>query len=132
MVDDDPDLLHSLRALLECYAYRVTVAENAQSAIAAVSMQVPDLVLTDIYMPGSDGFELINELRRNNTALPVVAMSGGGSVGRYDNLSIATHLGAAAVIDKPFSNASLIATIERVLEGARSNGVGAHGAGSAA
>jgi DNA-binding NtrC family response regulator len=93
------------------------MAENAAAAIAAVTAQRPDLVLTDIYMPDADGFELINSLRRHNVTVPVVAMSGGGRVGSYDNLSIATHLGAAAVIDKPFSNASLIDTIERVIAG---------------
>jgi DNA-binding NtrC family response regulator len=116
-VDDDPDLLQSLRVLLEAYDYRVVMAENAAAAIAAVTEQGPDLVLTDIYMPDADGFELINSLRRHNLTVPVVAMSGGGRVGSYDNLSIATHLGAAAVIDKPFSNASLIDTIERVIAG---------------
>jgi DNA-binding NtrC family response regulator len=115
VVDDDPDLLQSLRVLLEAYDYRVVMAANAAAAIAAVTAQAPDLVLTDIYMPDADGFELINALRERNVSVPVVAMSGGGRAGNYDNLAIATHLGAAAVIDKPFSNASLIDTIERVL-----------------
>ena len=79
--------------------------------------RLPDLVLTDIYMPDADGFELINALRQRNLNVPVVAMSGGTRAGSYDNLSIATHLGAAAVIDKPFSNASLIDTIDRVIVG---------------
>jgi len=93
------------------------MAPNAAAAIAAVTERQPDVVLTDIYMPDADGFELINALREHNVSVPVVAMSGGGRVGGYDNLSVATHLGAAAVIDKPFSNASLIETIERVLSG---------------
>ena len=115
VVDDDPDLLQSLRVLLESYDYQVVMAPNAAAAIAAVTERAPDLVLTDIYMPDADGFELINALRQHNLTVPVIAMSGGGRVGGYDNLSVATHLGAAAVIDKPFSNASLIETIGRVL-----------------
>ncbi|MDQ7251215.1 response regulator [Dongia sedimenti] len=114
-MDDDQDLLQSLRVLLEAYDYRVVMAQNAAAAIDAVTNRAPDLVLTDIYMPDADGFELINALRQHDASVPVVAMSGGGRVGSYDNLSIATHLGASAVIDKPFSNASLIETIERVL-----------------
>jgi DNA-binding NtrC family response regulator len=119
VVDDDPDLLQSLRVLLEAYDYHVIMAANAAAAITGVAEQQPDLVLTDIYMPDADGFELINALRERNLTVPVVAMSGGGRAGGYDNLSIATHLGAAAVIDKPFSNASLIETIERVLSSQR-------------
>lgn len=122
IVDDDPDLLQSLRVLLEAYEYRVVLAANAAAAITAVTARAPDLVLTDIYMPDADGFELINALRRQDPILPVVAMSGGGRVGSYDNLTIAKHLGAAAVIDKPFSNASLIETIERVLTDRKRNG----------
>ena len=117
VVDDDPDLLQSLRVLLETYDYTVAIAGNAAAALAAVTERPPDVVLTDIYMPDADGFELINALREKNATVPVIAMSGGGRVGGYDNLSIATHLGAAAVIDKPFSNASLIDTIERVIAG---------------
>jgi two-component system chemotaxis response regulator CheY len=117
VVDDDPDLLQSLRVLLEAYDYRVILAGDAEAAVTAVAEQKPDLVLTDIYMPDADGFELINALRQRNLMVPVIAMSGGGRIGNYDNLSIATHLGAAAVIDKPFSNASLIDTIERVVTG---------------
>jgi DNA-binding NtrC family response regulator len=117
VVDDDPDLLQSLRVLLEAYDYGVIMAANAAAAVAAVTEQAPDLVLTDIYMPDADGIELINTLRQHDVTVPVIAMSGGGRLGGYDNLSIATHLGAAAVIDKPFSNASLIDTIERVLAG---------------
>jgi YesN/AraC family two-component response regulator len=93
------------------------MAPNAAAAIAAVAEQKLDLVLTDIYMPDADGFELINALRQQNVTVPIVAMSGGGRSGSYDNLAIATHLGAAAVIDKPFSNTSLIDTIERVIAG---------------
>jgi len=121
VVDDDPDLLQSLRVLLEAYEYSVIMAPNAAAAIAAVGDNKPDLVLTDIYMPDADGFELINALRHAGLTVPVVAMSGGGRVGNYDNLAIATHLGAAAVIDKPFSNASLIDTIERVLAEQKGN-----------
>ena len=117
VVDDDPDLLQSLRVLLEAYDYNVVMAANAAAAISAVAEKQLDLVLTDIYMPDADGFELINALRQRNVTVPIVAMSGGGRSGSYDNLAIATHLGAAAVIDKPFSNTSLIDTIERVIAG---------------
>lgn len=122
VVDDDPDLLQSLAVLLEAYEYGVVMAANAAAAVAAVVERRPDLVLTDIYMPDADGFELINALRRRDLAVPVIAMSGGSRGTSYDNLSIATHLGAAAVIDKPFSNASLIDTIERVLAGRKGAG----------
>ena len=70
VVDDDPDLLQSLRVLLESYDYLVIMAANAAAAIAAVTEQKPDLVLTDIYMPDADGFELRSSLVADAEQLP--------------------------------------------------------------
>jgi CheY-like chemotaxis protein len=67
-------------------------------------------------MPTGDGFELLNWLRNNGLQIPVIAMSGSSSgSGEYDQLSVAAHLGAAAVIDKPFRQSKLVETIDRVL-----------------
>ncbi len=80
--------------------YRVVLAGNAAAAIRAMDVECPDLVLTDIYMDGGDGYELISALRKGGSAIPVVAMSAGRA--GYDTLISALHLGADAVIDKPF------------------------------
>jgi CheY-like chemotaxis protein len=85
-------------------------------AIESVIHHMPDIIITDIYMPAGDGFELINWLRTHGMTIPVIAMSGSSSgTGEYDQLSVAEHLGAAAVIDKPFRQSKLVETIDRVL-----------------
>jgi two-component system, OmpR family, response regulator MprA len=116
IVDDDDALRDTLQRMVQSVGYDVTVATDAHAAIAAISARSPDIILTDIYMPAADGFELLNWLRNNAAGIPVIAMSGSSSsYGHYDQLSVAEHLGASAVIDKPFRQAKLVETIDRVL-----------------
>jgi CheY-like chemotaxis protein len=114
VVDDDEALRSMLRRMFESVRYKVILASDAEAAIAVVMDSPPDIILTDIYMPEADGFELINWLRKNGSAIPVIAMSGTVTP-RYDQLSIAENLGAAAVIEKPFRQAQVIETVDRVL-----------------
>jgi CheY-like chemotaxis protein len=111
VVDDEAAVRDSLSELLSGVGYRVIVAENARTALVQVDREDPDLVLTDIYMEMGDGYELISALRQRHAALPVVAMSAGRY--GYDTLQAALHLGANAVIDKPFPGAGLVETIDR-------------------
>jgi CheY-like chemotaxis protein len=116
IVDDDESLRDTLRRMCESVGYDVQCAEDARSAIMTVNDRQPDIIITDIYMPAGDGFELLNWLRNNGIRTPVIAMSGSASgSGEYDQLSVAEHLGAAAVIDKPFRQSKLVETIDRVL-----------------
>jgi CheY-like chemotaxis protein len=113
IVDDDGDFLDMLRRMLETAGYEVRCAVNAEAAIAAYLEQAPDLILTDVYMPEADGFELINWLR-SRKATPVIAMSGAYTA-PYNHLAVAEQLGAVAVIGKPFRRAALIEVIETAL-----------------
>jgi CheY-like chemotaxis protein len=116
IVDDDTGLRETIRRMVESVGYDVNCVENAHTAIAAVAKQAPDIIITDIYMPAGDGFELMNWLRNSGVSIPVIAMSGSSSgSGDYDQLSVAERLGAAAVIDKPFRQSKLVETIDRVL-----------------
>ncbi|MDQ7250780.1 response regulator [Dongia sedimenti] len=116
IVDDDPGLRDTLRRMIVSVGYGVDCVEDAHAAITAIGKRVPDIIITDIYMPAGDGFELLNWLRNQGMSIPVIAMSGSSSgAGDYDQLSVAEHLGAVAVIDKPFRQSKLIETIDRVL-----------------
>ena len=116
IVDDDAGLCETLRRMVASIGYEVACAEDARSAIAVIAKHTPDIIITDIYMPAGDGFELLNWLRNSAINIPVIAMSGSTSgSGEYDQLSVAEHLGAAAVLDKPFRQSKLVETIDRVL-----------------
>jgi len=118
IVDDDAGLRNTLGRMVASIGYDVYCCADAHSAIATVSKDPPDIIITDIYMPAGDGFELLNWLRNHDLRIPVIAMSGSSSgTGGYDQLSVAEHLGAVAVIDKPFRQSKLVETIDRVLAG---------------
>jgi len=122
IVDDDAALRMTLQRMLEPGSfghYIVECAQDGGEAIEAIKLRLPDLIITDIYMPVSDGFELINWMRAQSIEVPVLAMSGSGSTAKsyYDPLRVAERLGATAILDKPFRASQLIEAIDRVLAG---------------
>jgi CheY-like chemotaxis protein len=117
LVDDDEAIRASIRAMLEAYDYSVVEAGDSEAALRELAAARPDVILTDIYMPGADGLELINALRSWPEPIPIVAMSGGAKVHGMDALEIARKLGAVAIIDKPFRVSNLLEMIDRVTAG---------------
>jgi DNA-binding NtrC family response regulator len=116
VVDDDEAICRALSVALQMRGYDVLCAADARMAEQLVDARLPDLILTDIVMDEADGLELINTiLRVRKLSVPIVAMSGVASGYGFDSLAIAERLGAAATLTKPFSNALLVETIERVL-----------------
>jgi CheY-like chemotaxis protein len=116
VVDDDAGLRDSIRALLESLGFLVSTAANAREAIVEVGAQRPDLILTDIYMPEGDGYELISAMRSFGETIPIVAMSGGAlQYGIEDHLGMAKRLGAEATLPKPFRAAHLVEMVDRAI-----------------
>ena len=116
VVDDEPEIRSSVRAMLETYGYEVVEAGDSDAAVTALGTTRPDVILTDIYMPGADGIELINALRTWPERIPVIAMSG-GRIGGPDALAAAEKLGAVGIIDKPFRVSNLLEMVDRVIGG---------------
>jgi len=117
-IDDDPDMLATLRAILEPAGFDVETAATLVDAIGKVNIAAPDLIITDIYMPGGDGYELIMALRRYRIDAPIIAISGGAkSFHSDDHLGFAERLGAVATIAKPFRSQDLIAAVNRAIAG---------------
>ena len=76
-----------------------------------------DLVVTDIVMPETEGLEVLRQIRTAQPPVPVIVISGGGLGSGKDYLAMATMLGAAKVLLKPFPPAMLIAAITELLPG---------------
>jgi CheY-like chemotaxis protein len=112
VVDDEPELRDLMTRVLNRGGHRVTCAANGLEASRAVANQHFDVVVTDVIMPEKDGIQVINELRRKYPQVKIIAMSGGGHVSRDQYLKIAKGLGAHALLEKPFSNDELLATVE--------------------
>jgi len=117
VVDDEPDIRELVREILEDEGYRVSLAENGESARAAYTRGSPDLVLLDIWMPDVDGITLLREWSAGGGMdCPVVVMSGHGTV---ETAIEATRLGAHDFVQKPISLARLLAIVGQALESGR-------------
>ncbi len=75
LVEDDGVLLHLLSIILTHSGYDVRSAQDGFSALAAIRAEIPDILLSDLYMPGMSGFELLSVVRRRFPMIPVIAMS---------------------------------------------------------
>ncbi len=115
VVEDEEGVRTVVRAALEQVGYRVTTATNGIEATRLLEDGGYELVLTDVLMPDKDGIEVISDLRRECPELPIIAMSGGGRLPRDGYLAIARHLGAHAILQKPFTVDELLATVDRLL-----------------
>jgi CheY-like chemotaxis protein len=122
VVDDDEALRGSMRVMLETHGYAVIEAGDSEEALRVMDAARPDLVVTDIYMPGADGYELINALRSRREDVPIIAMSGGAQFAELNQLKTAERLGAVAVIDKPFRVHDLVEMVGRVISASASRG----------
>ena len=113
VVDDEPEIRHLVKEILEDEGYEVSVAENAEQARRARRLRRPDLVLLDIWMPDVDGITLLKEWSgENGPGMPVIIMSGHATV---ETAVEATRLGAYDFIEKPLSLAKLLLTVENTL-----------------
>jgi len=115
VVDDEPNIVMSLRFLMERAGFEVEVASTGHAAVAALERQPADLVLLDIMIPELDGFEVCQRIRANsawqNTKI-VMLTAKGREVERDKGLA----LGADDYVTKPFSTRDLVAMVERMLD----------------
>jgi PAS domain S-box-containing protein len=119
LADDNADMRRYIQRLLEQSHYSVEPVPDGLAALHACREQVPDLVLTDVMMPGLDGFELLRELRADpSTArIPVIVLSArAGEEARVEGM----EAGADDYLIKPFSARELLARVQAHLEIARS------------
>jgi CheY-like chemotaxis protein len=115
VVDDEAFMLDFVRRILETAGYKVITATAAAAGLAAYLAQQPDLVITDLIMPEKDGLELIQDLRRADPQVRIIAISGGGRSQYINALDAAKAFGARATLRKPFLPNVLLETVARVL-----------------
>jgi DNA-binding response OmpR family regulator len=114
VVDDEPNIVMSLRFLMQREGLEVEVASTGQAAVAALDRPPADLVLLDVMMPELDGFEVCQRIRDHpdwRTAKIVMLTAKGRDVEREKGLA----LGADAYVTKPFSTRDLVAKVKQML-----------------
>ena len=117
LVDDEPDIRGLITEILGDEGYEVAAADGAAAARDLRRARRPDLILLDIWMPGTDGITLLQEWSGGSGLdAPVIVMSGHGTI---ETAVEATRLGAYDFLEKPISLAKLVLTVERALEADR-------------
>jgi len=112
VVDDDPGLLLAVSETLRAEGYEVQTARRGSEAMVRVAEALPDLIISDIRMPGMDGLEVQEALQAKGVTLPVIIMTGHGDV----SLAVrAMKAGAVDFIEKPFQKAILLGAIEQAM-----------------
>lgn len=118
VVDDNPDICAFMQAALEGAGYEVRTAPEGAQGLAMLERRTADLIITDIFMPGQEGFETITRCRAEFPQSRIVVMSAGSVPGmKHDFLAAAGLLGVAATLRKPFSADQLLDTVRKVLQG---------------
>ncbi len=113
VIDDEPDIRMLVKEILEDEGYRVSTAKDADEARKRLKLELPDLVLLDIWMPKEDGISLLKECRRHyENKFPIVMMSGHGTI---ETAVESTRLGATAFLEKPLTMAKLLKAVKHAL-----------------
>src|SRR5512140_3863324 len=113
VIDDEAPIRDSLKMTLEYEGYDFIGAATGQEGLALVERDAPDLVLLDVKMPGMDGIEVLERLRNMNESLPVVVVSGHGTISTAVE---ATKKGAFDFIEKPFASERVLVSLRNALD----------------
>ncbi|HYD56373.1 MAG TPA: sigma 54-interacting transcriptional regulator [Burkholderiales bacterium] len=112
LVDDDKDLLQLIAMRLTAAGYAVTAVESGESALAALSVSRPQVVVTDLRMQGMDGLALFDAIHREAPSLPVVILTAHGTI---PEAVTATRRGVFSFLTKPFEPKVLLDTVAEAM-----------------
>ncbi len=113
IIDDESAILDTLRILLKNKGFQPEVAQGGKAGLEALKAGPPDVVLTDIRMPGVSGTDILQAAREIDTELPVILMTAQATL---QSAIAAVNAGAFYYIQKPFSNDELVAICQRAAE----------------
>jgi len=112
IVDDEASILKSLSGILADEGFETLTATNGYEALKILEIELPDLVLLDIWMPGIDGIDTLKEIKKIHPSTQVVMITGHGTIETAVN---ATKMGAYDFIEKPISIDKVIVAINNAL-----------------
>ncbi|MFM7520653.1 MAG: response regulator transcription factor [Planctomycetota bacterium] len=113
LVDDDEEIVESMRAVLESKGYEIIVARDGNQGLLLAERETPDLIVLDMMMPKRSGFLVLEQLRRSRPVPVKVVMITANEGSRHR--AYAEMLGVDDYIRKPFAMDRLLATVQRLL-----------------
>ena len=111
VVDDERDSRDTYKMLLESQGYTARTAESAEQALSFLEREFCHIILTDIMMPGMDGFEVLKALRTAGNTVPVLMLTARSDV---DDRVTGLDLGADDYLTKPFATKELLARVRAI------------------
>ncbi|MBW1643289.1 MAG: response regulator [Deltaproteobacteria bacterium] len=120
VIDDEKPTLKMFRLFLNAYGYEVFIAEDGQTGLEIYKKESPEIVFTDIKMPGMDGIEVLRKIKEINPLTEVIVVTGHGDM----DLAIqALNLGATDFINKPIGKIALDSALGRAEERIKLSGI---------
>ena len=113
LVDGDMDLLDTLVRLLGRQGYTCRVASSADDGIRAMEAESPDVVVTDLRMPGMDGLAVARHARQHRPPIPVILMTAYATSEAHEDVR---RMGGTTYVTKLFANADLVDAVRRAVE----------------
>ena len=115
LIDDMDAVRAAIGSVLRKSGHDIVEANNGTDGLSLFQSEKPDIVITDIMMPSTDGTDVIVSLKSNSSSTPVIAISGGTSgIPAETALSIAREMADASLV-KPFENEELLNTVNNLL-----------------
>ena len=113
LAEDEPNIVESLKFLLERAGFEVTVKTDGRQALDAALDDVPDLLILDVMLPELSGYEVLRHLRadRRSETLPVLMLT---AKGQRSDRETALECGANLFMTKPFSNAEIVSAVKEL------------------
>ena len=115
IIDDDALMRLALTKILLSAGYDVEQAGDGDEGLRLQRSQSFDLIITDLIMPDKEGIQIIRELRKEDSAIRIIAMSAGGRGGATDYLKWARLMGAKQCLSKPIKREELLDAVTSVL-----------------
>ncbi len=115
IVDDEPNLLRAVAAVLRGEGFEITTARSGREALVAVAQSLPDLIVSDVRMPGMDGFQLARKLRASthSALVPIVFLT---AKDETEDRIEGFESGVDVYLTKPFEPDELVAVIKNILQ----------------
>ncbi len=114
VVDDEPNLLRAVEAVLRGEGFEITTARSGREALVAVAQSLPDLIVSDVRMPGMDGFQLARKLRASthSALVPIIFLT---AKDETEDRIEGFESGVDVYLTKPFEPDELVAVIKNIL-----------------
>lgn len=115
LIEDEPNIIEAISFILKRDGWIVATHADGTTAIAAVERHAPDVVVLDVMLPGRSGFDVLQELRADETThnLPVLMLT---ARGQSKDREMAERLGASRFMTKPFSNKEVLACVQELVQ----------------